>query len=128
MRSSGASVAPRPASASASRSAPSFAAQPPQSVSSVRRNGIGSATLGSVTAIARSYGYHRPGAVGPRWVPWSSKPVARHSVRRGGFDSHAFPPARRSEAEDPAFRCGELVLGQDPVVAEAGELGESIGR
>ena len=32
------------------------------------------------------------GAVGSRWVPWSSKPVARRSARRGGFDSHAFPP------------------------------------
>ena len=35
-----------------------------------------------------------PGAVGSRWVPWSSKPVARRSARRGGFDSHAFPPRR----------------------------------
>ena len=32
------------------------------------------------------------GAVGPRWVPWSSKPVARRQARRGGFDSHALPP------------------------------------
>ena len=38
--------------------------------------------------------YHRAGAVGSRWVPWSSKPVARRSARRGGFDSHAFPPWR----------------------------------
>jgi hypothetical protein len=37
MSSGGVGCAPRPLSASASRSAPSFAAQPPQSVSSVRR-------------------------------------------------------------------------------------------
>ena len=37
--------APSPASASASRSAPSFAAHPPQSVSSVRRKGGGSSAV-----------------------------------------------------------------------------------
>ena len=32
------------------------------------------------------------GAEGSRWVPRSSKPVARRSASRGGFDSHALPP------------------------------------
>ena len=43
---------PEPASASASRSAPSFAAQPPQSVRSVRRSG--SAAARRAVVIARS--------------------------------------------------------------------------
>ena len=42
------------------------------------------------------------GAVGSRWVPWSSKPVARRSARRGGFDSHAFPPRRANVDRSPA--------------------------
>ena len=42
------------------------------------------------------------GAVGSRWVPWSSKPVARRSARRGGFDSHAFPPRRADVDRSPA--------------------------
>ena len=44
----------------------------------------------------------RSGAVGSRWVPWSSKPVARRSARRGGFDSHAFPPRRADVDGSPA--------------------------
>ena len=32
------------------------------------------------------------GAEGSRWVPRSSKPVARRPASRGGFDSHALPP------------------------------------
>ena len=89
-----AASAPRPASASASRSAPSFAAQPPQSVSSVRRNGVGSCGSGhAADETVDSRATIAAGAVGSRWVPWSSKPVARRSARRGGFDSHAFPPS-----------------------------------
>ena len=42
------------------------------------------------------------GADGSRWVPWSSTPVARRSARRGGFDSHAFPPRRAHVAGSPA--------------------------
>ena len=42
------------------------------------------------------------GADGSRWVPWSSTPVARRSARRGGFDSHAFPPRRGHVAGSPA--------------------------
>ena len=41
------------------------------------------------------------GAVGARWLPWSSKPVARRSASRGGFDSHALPP-RRIDGQTPA--------------------------
>ena len=32
------------------------------------------------------------GAVGSRWVPWSSKPVAGLNKARCGFDSHTLPP------------------------------------
>src|SRR5439155_26694836 len=36
------------------------------------------------------------GAEGSRWIPRSSKPVARRSASRGGFDSHALPPLTRT--------------------------------
>ena len=46
-------------------------------------------TRGDVAALPS-----RPGAEGSRWVPRSSKPVARRPASRGGFDSHALPPTR----------------------------------
>ncbi len=48
----------------------------------------------STLRIARGRGQPimRVGAVGSRWVPWSSKPVVRRQARHGGFDSHALPP------------------------------------
>ena len=99
--------APRPASASASRSAPSFAAQPPQSVSSVRRKG-GRFERGHRPMIGRRPSrrrrptiprYHRDGSgrvpVGPlvfntsgaalgaaRWVRLPRVPATEGSCRR----------------------------------------------
>ena len=93
-----AASAPRSRSASASRSAPSLAAQPPQSVRSVRRMArhvLERRHRPMIRVRRPSVGTALPstaGADGSRWVPRSSTPVTPHSVRRGGFDSHAFPP------------------------------------
>src|SRR5215218_5628745 len=44
------------------------------------------------------------GAEGSRWAFSSSKRVARRSASRGGFDSHALPPALGGGAYDPTMR------------------------
>src|SRR6187402_3293065 len=57
-----AASAPSPARASASRSAPSFAAHPPHSVSSVRRNGLGSsAVMASMIGLPSRWERSGPG-------------------------------------------------------------------
>ena len=56
------------------------------------------------------------GAVGPRWVPRSSKPVTPRSAWRGGFDSHAFPP----------WRIDVVEAGRPPASAQRRERPEGI--
>ena len=78
-----------------------------RSASSIGRRGVGPASSpvddrlpAAVTGRVRAERITiAPGMDGPRWVPRSSKSVARRSAWRGGFDSHAFPPRRPDVVE-----------------------------
>src|SRR5450759_3966422 len=129
-------MVPSPASTSARTSAPSFAAQPPHSVRSVRRSPgraagepgrIAGAAAGSrgtrMGRIIRVRRYHpRMGAVGSRWAPRSSKPVRSRLTRPGGFDSHALPPPDFGSARR---RSSAIIAG---VIAPAAPRPPSVER
>src|SRR5215212_5965478 len=57
------------------------------------------------------------GVAGSRWIPRSSKPVTLRSARRGGFDSHALPPALQEDT-----------LGGPRTVADPSQRPPSVDR